>query len=363
MRKIVILGGGPRGLAVALQASLLNYDVTIIDNRFLSTWSFPNMISNIQMRSPISFDLTTLNSNLKTFSLSNYLGYNLNFENLEEVESSNIFCNRAEFVNYLKYIISFLKASKVKFILDNVTLITSNSIVTKSKKTLEFDYLIIATGKNTQTCKCPSFLKENHLNINSIYNTDWNKKEVYVVGDGQQSAEYINYLNSQNALITWVIKKEPKVSQYPVPSFKDWGHQTAFGNSYLNQTQHKLNYLENVKNWGPSITPYIYNKIKDIKLEKIVAPSNTKNINTEADFILATGYEQDINILNFSFDYKKDPLNSKLPNIKKDFKLFSQPNIYFTGLLALYYDGPRQGSILSSANTAKTIMESIQNNA
>lgn len=362
MRRIVILGGGPRGLAVALQASLLKYDVTIVDERFLSTWSFPNMVSNLQMRSPISFDLTTLNSNLKDYSLSQYLGHNLNFESLEQVECNKIFCRRQDFLNYLKYIMSILKTNKVKFILDSVLLVNKNSVNTKSNKHIEFDYLVIATGKNTQTQKCPAFLKANYLDTNSIYNTDWNSKKVYVVGDGQQSAEYVNYLNSQNANINWIMRKEPKVSQYPVPSFKEWGCQTSFGEFYINQTNNKQMYLQNVKQWGPSITPYIYEKIKDINFKKLINPLDTKDIDTTANFILATGYEQNINLLKFSFDFKKDPLNSKLPYIKKDFQLYSQSNVYFTGLLSLHYDGPRQGSILSSANTAKTIMESIQTN-
>ncbi len=364
MKHIVILGGGPRGLAVALQAALSNYQVSIIDTHFLSTWSFPNMVDNLQMRSPKSFDITTLNPNLYNYSLSKFLNIPIQTKCLTDVENINIFCSRINFYNYLQYVIKILKQLNVRFITTKINTINTHNLITEKNSIINFDALVIATGRLTQTVKTPSFLKNQNVTIENIYNTDWNNKEVYIVGDGQQSAEYVNYLCSQKAKVTWLIKKDPIVSQYPVPSHKEWGVQSAFSNFYKDQyTQSEKNiYLENVKKWGPSITPYINNLISKYSINVLKDIKTTKELNIYNPFILATGYEQDIDLLNFSFNLKRDKYNNKLPSISKHFQSTSNPNIYFTGLLALRYDGPRQGSILSSANTAKTILNSIENN-
>lgn len=361
MHKIIIIGGGPRGLAVALRASMhSNLQVTIIDKSFLSTWSSNNMISNLQMRSPISFDLTSLCPDIEEYSLANYLKIPIRVTTLKELEEVDSFCHRDEFKSYLEGIITILKNRNVIF-LKNKALKISELNVTTENQILSYDSLIIATGKGTQDIKCPAFLQNIGLITQDIYNYDWFNKDVNVIGDGQQSAEFIDYLNQQHANITWIVKHNPIVSQYPIPSYKEWGSQSGFSNFYKDQSLNKDEYLHNIKQWGPSITPYIYKKIKDIRLNKIINPQSTKNINTQAPFILATGSIQNINLLNFTFNIKKDKNNGCLPSIKNNFQSESHPNIYFTGLLSLRYDGPRQGSIMSSGPTAQTIINTINN--
>jgi lysine/ornithine N-monooxygenase len=362
MHELVILGGGPRGLAIALRAiQQSNLNITIIDESFLSTWSTDNMISDVQMRSPISFDLTSLCPDLSEYSLPKYLNIPITVNSLKDLEEINIFCHRHEFKSYLKYIIKILKSNNVRFIKDRILRINPNTVGT-AKKDIVFDSLVVATGKGTQYIKRPAFLQNTGFVTADVYNNDWFNKEVNVIGNGQQSAEYVDYLYSQHAKITWIVKKEIKVSQYPIPSYTEWGSQSGFSSFYKDQALNKQQYLSNIKQWGATITPYIYNKIKDIPINKIINPKTTANLNSQAPFILATGAAQDLDLLNINFNLKRDITNNCLPAIKTNFQSESHPNIYFTGLLSLKYDGPRQGSIMSSAPTAKIIINSIIKN-
>jgi hypothetical protein len=363
MKKILIIGAGPRGLSVALQACFLNYDITIIDPTPLSTWSIPNIIDNIYMRSPITFDLTTFNSNLRKFSLSNFLKKDINSFTQQEVEETSLFCSRIEFKSYLDFIVLYLQKQNVKFYKEHVNTIHLNKVVSSSNTELFYDYLIIATGSQTQELKIPCYLnKKNIILPNQIFNNNWKDKEIYVLGSGQQSAEYVYYLKSKKAVPIWIQKHRPIISQYPVPSFKEWGSQSALGNFYSTQIFNKDLYLKQVKEWGPSITPYINNKLKKFNYITIKDPKTTQDLNLDIPFVIATGYTQNIDKLQFNFNLEKDKSNNCLPNITKDFQSTSNSNIYFTGLLASRYDGPRQGSIISASLTSEKILNSINAN-
>lgn len=363
MKRIVIIGAGPRGLAVALQASLLNkYEIIIIDKEPLSTWSYPKMLPDVEMRSPITFDLTTFIPSLNPYSLASFLDKKIIANTQQQVEYNTTFCNRKEFRQYLNFIIDTLKSKGVIFSRENVNRISHNKILT-SNNIITYDYLVVATGRKSQEALCPNYLNNlNRLSIEDSFNIDWFNKSIYVIGSGQQAAELTYYLGSNKANVTWVQKHLPKIEQYPVPTIKQWGQQSALGDFYSNYIINKDEYLKNVKLWGPSITPSIYKKLKTITYKTLFNPSSTAELDTEAYFILATGFNQKVELLNFDFDIKRDKYTEKLPAIQKDFQSISHPNIYFTGLLTLRYDGPRQGSIISAAITAQTILNSINNN-
>ena len=360
MKHLVIIGAGPRGLAVALRATMYSQiKVTIVDNEPLSTWTFPRMLSDIQMRSPITFDLTTFYPDLQQYSLSSFLGYKPSAFTQKEVEDSNIFCYRKDFVRYLTYIVEELKKKGVRFAKHFVTNVTETSVEC-SNLHINYDYLVMATGRVTQKPKLPSYLRNKELiSLHNLHDYSWLNKPINILGSGQQSAELVEFLSRQKAKVTWIQKHDPKVKQYPVPSCNDWGLRTALGPYYSRTSINKPLYLKRVKEWGPSITPHINNILMTRKYKVLTNPSSTKDINLDAGFILASGFNPDIELLAHSFNIARNIYDPNLPEINKDFKSSSHSNIYFTGLLALRYDGPRQGSIISSASTAKTIMDSI----
>lgn len=361
MKNLVIIGSGPRGLAVALKACLYKdkFNIYVVDKEPTSTWKFPNMLSNMEMRSPITFDLTTFQEQLKEYSLAKFLNKEVKDNTQIEVENNTNFCKREEFIEYLKYIISILVKEGVKFIKREVKIIDNNFISTEIEN-IYYDYLVIATGKVSQEEKCPSFLKEKSLiSTNDLFDIDWKDKIISVIGSGQQSAEVVEYLCSQKASVFWVQKEKPIVNQYPVPSYKEWGIASALGPYYSKTSLNRFEYLMKVKQWGPSITPYINNLLITHKYTNIINPSSTSDLHISDYFLLATGFTQDINLLNINFNIKKNINNNKLPDIVNAFQSSSHPNIYFTGTLAIQFDGPRQGSIISSGITAHTIILSI----
>ena len=361
MKHLVIVGAGPRGLAVALRALTYKdkFKISIVDPNPMSTWKFPNMLPEMEMRSPITFDLVTFQKDLQQYSLARFLKKEVVAETQRDVEFNNEFCRRKEFVNYLKSIIVLLKREGVNFI-PRRTLEISTTFITTDKGDLHYDYLILAAGKATQNIKCPNYLKgKNLLTTDCLFDCSWFRKTVNVVGSGQQSAEVVEYLASQGARVFWLQKHTPKVHQYPIPSFREWGVASALGPFYSKTATNRSKYLQDVKAWGPSITPYINNLLKQRKYTVIKNPGSTNNIDMNGQFFLATGYKNEIGLLPTTFNIKKNRNNTCLPDIVNSFQSSSNPNIYFTGSLASHFDGPRQGSIISSGLTAHTILLSI----
>ena len=358
MKHIVIIGAGPRGLAVALRASLYNYKVTIVDDAPMSTWTFPYMLPDMQMRSPITFDLVTYCPDLKDYSLTSFLNYKVKADSQEEIEACTTYCRRQDFINYLTYIIKILKQRGVVFAKHNACTITKTEVQC-GNLSIPYDYLVVAAGRKVQEAKRPVYLNDAKLiSIADLPERQWKSKGINVVGSGQQAAEIVNYLCEQKADVTWLQKHKPKVSQYPVPSYSEWGVRSALSN-YYTVCPNKLSYLTRVKAWAPSITPYIAERLKTCRYKVLDNPQSTKDINTDYEFILAAGSNNEVELLNFDFNIDKNLLNPKLPRLTNNFQSTNNPNIFFTGLLAVMCNGPRQGSIISSGDTAKTILDSI----
>ncbi len=376
MKNIIIIGAGPRGLAIALQLAYYqkynNYNCYIIDPNPINTWTYPNIIENITMRSPISFDLTTYIEELQEFSLSKFLGYSLPFsDNQQTIEECKISLNRTQFLFYLNNISKYIEAAgiKTKIIREKVISIRTNVVRTIGGR-YEADKIIVALG-NRGEYKIPNWVKKTDLRnkLIPLQNIIKNKpinKTISVIGSGQGAAEIVYSLALDNK-IYWCTNQSIRVSQYPAPSYTEWGIKSALGFYYSTlPVEKKLDYLKQVKEWQPSITPYINSLLELPQIKQnitVINPRDTTDLQEVFDnsdyAILATGEEIDLNNFPFDITLERDINNNSFPKLEKGFKSVSHPHISFTGSIAALYDGPRQNSIISSSITAKEILDNL----
>lgn len=372
MKNILIVGGGPRALAVALYASQFSsIHTTIFDSSPLSSWLAPNIIPDIAMRSPLSFDLTTFIPQLVKYSLIQYMGMPaLTKVDQYYIEAYPHYPNRTTFYNYLIEIMSQLKdKGTCTWVKSNVKEIGDNYVITEVDEIFPGEAIVYAGGNKYSKHKVPnwikqSLLKDKVLPLKEIIDQD-NKGSFVVVGSGQGAAEITHYLAAQELEVYWCVNKEPKVTQYPAPAFTEWGYKSALGNYFRSiPTVLRPNYIKEVKAWQPSITPYISNKLAQVKFTKF-NPTSTKDIETIFNkvehVVLASGTEPQVNLIPFNpnVNIQVNGAMPTFPKLTKGFRSVSTPSIYFTGVFAAPYDGPRQASIISAALTAKEIVETL----
>lgn len=370
---ISIIGGGPRGLSVALYALSRNLTVELFDPKPLSSWHTQNIISNILMRSPVSFDLVNFLPELSQFSLAKYLGYAVDYTSMsqKDVELCDIEVDRNKFYSYLEHIFKYLLSQKnFKYYSKRITNISQN-FIRSNRNEYAYRNLVLSSGNYLNRIKYPSWIDYNNLSkkivsLNSIKHIS--NCKILVVGSGQGAAEAVQYLASYNE-VSWVVKKLPLVTKYPVPDYKYWGVKSALSNyysNYLKTWNSKLNYLSKIKKWQPSITPKIKSELDRLDYELIQINSNVDllKVNSDYDFVICiTGYQLNYSLIRKLFDSNFLPIkHSYIPNtldITNNFKVRNLDKVYVTGNLALSYDGPRQGSLISSGITSKTIVEDI----
>jgi len=342
MFDVVIVGAGPRGLAVALECLKNNLQFTIVDPYPLKTWRELGWYS-FQMRSPLSFDLVD-NPNSE-YSLKSFI-------NKKYPEATEDFIYRDQFTEYLESILEIVKPNLIE---EKVTAIYGDHVVTNNNK-IYGNKIVLAFGSLTK--------KQNYFYQDKIISPDKIKDKsglnLLVIGSGQGAAEYVSYF-AQNNKVTWAIKHTPRIYQYPIPDEKIWGLKDCFGSHFKKLSiKNKLLFLKQVKKWQPSITPYVY--------EKMLAVQNNfsyfKNRNLEDFHKLVERSDYILLALGNEFILSKFPLkislqtlnhNPNLPLLVQGFKS-SVSSIRFTGLAAGFYDGLRQGSIGSAAATAQEII-------
>lgn len=369
---ITIIGAGPRGLSTALYALHKGHTVNLIDPDPLHTWNTNYIISNLQMRSPVTFDLVTYIEELQDFSLANFLNIPYTFTSKQcIIEFNNIKVSRSHFSSYLQFILKKI-TSKINLIKKKVIDVIENNVYLNDSTIIKSDAVVFCIGY-TGKLNIPKWLNSTNLSKSIIsLNTILSNKNIYkdkkwlVIGSGQGAAEITEYLCNLNGYVNWVTNNPIKVYQYPAPDIKLWGKKSALGDYYrsLNNSIDKVNYLKKVKKWQPSITPYIDHKLKQVNNKyKILHLNNyTDILNLEFDYIvLATGLNPSIASLPTSIKIPSNSFNTIFPNITQGFKL-NVPNCdwYVSGILATFYDGPRQHSLISSGLTAKEIINNIE---
>lgn len=365
--KIAIVGCGPRGLSAALY--ILSYidevSIDIYDPDCLKTWSFPNLLDDIRMRSPITFDLVTNDPDMYRFSLSKFMNINLkplplNQSSLEALDHP---VDRKSFIEYLHYIKDFLIKSGVNFIKE-----TAHTITAFSVNNNKYDAVILSMGSSTKRVY-PNWLRDEEVKylVKPLSEShDIKNENILVVGSGQSAAEYVAYFSSNN-IVHWMCNKELKIHNYPAPSYTEWKEHSALGKVFLNlkTKQEKKNYLRDVKQWGPSITPHTYSEIKYNKTSiRNLSYEGSRDIkayianNNISCILVAIGGQPDITRAPIGSAVLSE-VNPYLPKVYPGYKMSN--GIYVTGLIALDYGGPRQGSLVSTGDTSKEIALDIKN--
>lgn len=348
--KLTIIGGGPRGLSVAILAIKAGLEVELIDNHPINTWDTHNHILDFKMRSPSSFDLVTGLEQLQDWSLNRYL-------KIEE----DTFATRRQFEGYLKHCLNRLKRyKKFNWIQDSVVMLDekTNRLLLQFRGVHKYDNLVVATGysKQTQIQWINSSIYESKLrNDRFLIKNDLQDNKLLVVGSGQGAAELASYLCRRNE-VTWLINKHYSVNQYPIPSADNWGHKSCFSDYYFTlSVEQKKQYLAEVKQFTPTITPEIAHKVKRVNVQLIQKVDMDLN---QFDYIFnKTGYNTSFKE-SLLMNLAEDVNFSGFLALTDQFKCVDYP-IYVTGVLATHVGGPSQGSVFSSGKTAHTIIEDI----
>jgi hypothetical protein len=344
-KTLLIAGGGPRGLACAIEAIGKFSSIYIIDSAPTDSWNSLSTVANFELRSPVSFDLVTYSLTKRDWSLSTFLyKEDIFFTTQRDIEKDSRRVNRAEFYNYICWIKKKLQDNNVQFIYTNLLSIDNSTAHTQSGD-IKFDYLILALGSKEK--QVPSnLLKYKRIDNKDLIENEY--KSLLIIGSGQGAYDIASYLYNKGVRVGLYITKDAKINQYPIPDYSLWKARTALGPycSTLVSTVSKQRYIDSVKSWGPSITPNNQHLLLDIPIYKNI---NVTEIINKYDnrFVSRVGVTP-INILNI-----------KQTDINRNFRLLDT-NIFVSGPLTTLYDGPRSNSIISSSKCAVQIIKEIE---
>lgn len=364
-RKVIIIGGGPRGIAVAIEGKYRGYECVLVDSSYpMSSWD--DAAPNLVMRSPLSFDLVYPGApTWGEYSLIRYVHPGSNepqwgnsTDSMQrEMEYMEERCSRDTFIQYGKYCLEELGVPVIR---DRVRMVGSTWVRTANDY-MEADLVVVAVGLSPIT-SIPEW-------IGPVSHKLVTTKEVIgglplgtytVVGNGQSGAEYCEYLARMGHRVYWLVNSVPKVTQYPAPSYADWGMRSALSSYYrtIPTTTMKEEYLRQIKAWQPSITPHIHSLMQKHgdAITTLQGPGSREGQSSwetlqrkVTGVLLCTGNKPAI------VDYGEPPHREGGRLVLNSFR--ASNGVYHTGLLALGYDGPRQASVISAGITAKEIFD------
>jgi lysine/ornithine N-monooxygenase len=358
---LIVIGIGPRGLGLILRAVKEGVPIIGIDPNPLATWKPPNMIEDMYMRSPITFDLVTFQEDLKDYSLANYVNQEPIVGNQREIESNTTIVHRKTFISYLNDIWNDLK-SRINYIPEKVISIEPNRVTLSNNDRID-GTIVSATGSNSRP-NIPiwsrRYLTEGRtMEYKRFISKDIPlKSHIGVIGSGQNAAEVAYSLAYKGYRVTILMKHKPKIERYPLPTYKQWKVKSGLGDYFRKLSlEDRKKYLKDIKLWQPSITPYIEDKLTQIGVNRyqVNKVSDLERLSPIDYFILCAGSKTDINNLPLAFNENVYPELPNQPYLSQGF--ISKNDIYYTGSLAKGYDGPRQGSLISIGITSKEIID------
>ena len=361
-RKALIIGAGPRGIAIAIEAKHRGYDCVFIDRNPMGSWddAAPNMV----MRSPLSFDLVYPGA--ATWNTSSLIRYTQP-GSVEPVwggclqkglEYMSERCTRDVFIAYAKHCLQELDVPVIR---DRVVKVSKTGVRTAGGGHVEGDLVVVATGLSPIT-EVPAWVTPvSHKLITSREVIDEAPIGTYaVVGNGQSGAEYCELLARQGNKVYWLVNGVPRVTQYPAPTYTDWGLRSALSGYYrtIPTQEMKQEYLMQIKAWQPSITPHISTLMQQhgSSITVLDGPGTREGYTSwetlqrkVTGVLLCTGNKPAL------IDYVEEPIRLSGRLVLDRFR--ASNGVYHTGLLAIGYDGPRQASFISAGLTAKEIID------
>jgi lysine/ornithine N-monooxygenase len=365
---IGIVGAGPRALSIAIYAQHMGKKVYLIDPEPLSTWKLPNILPKVVMRSPKSFDLVSfMPEEFDSWRLDTYQGLPYKYESQQEIEACPCLVNREEFIEYLYHSFNRLISRGITHIPKSAIGIGKDWIRLSDKSILHVDAVVVAIGSSSSP-KVPNWIsKTDHyqklISKKELIELEELSKTYMVVGSGQAAGEYVSHL-ATTSKVYWITNKDYRVDQYPAPTYKEWGPKSALGSyyrSFYGDSSLEESYLKSIKAWQPSITPHLRAELED-KKDRIVelrleSVRDVDQVIDQVDHILiATGFKTSLSSNPLFNDIQRLPNDPNYP-LLSSFR--STSGIYFTGQLAIRFDGPRQASMISAALTAKEILEDM----
>ena len=360
---VTIIGAGPRGLSTAIIALSQGKEVTLIDPEPFSTWQVPQALPDFEMRSPLTFDLVTgAGEALQSYSFAQFLNRDIPYSaDQRTVEACSIRATRAQFADYLQDVFNRLKP-QITYLKEPVTLIKANRVVTSSQ-TVKSDKIVIALGRALEEARCPDWVAKSQYQTRVIDDETLlnpSPGRYLVIGSGQQAAERLLYLHAQGCEVALASHQNWTPYEYPVPDYRIWYHQSALGPYYqhLKGPSAKRRYLGRVKAWQPTVSPMVYQALSQIQYPSFWVDSTEQLqdwLGAEGRIVLASGRVFRFDQLPLDYDVKASLVNTQWPELTR-FRLPEIPSICFTGIAALAYGGPTQGSLISAARTAKELL-------
>jgi len=372
---LCILGAGPRGLAVALQAVNQGIQTFLIDPDPGHSWTPPQTISQFTMRSPITFDLVLGQPELARDSLAFFVGErtwedpNIDLS-LAQLEMDPRRCNREVFYMYLQAVIQRLnQAPNLTLIRATPTIITPTCVeVLNNGEPVKINYkgLVIALGTTLSDPIEPAWAKQSQLRNIKRSPGDAESltgERVVIIGNGQNAAEYASFLGARNE-VRLLCLRNWRVTMYPGPVTADWGAKGIFSSYYrgLLSAADRADYLKAVSNWQPSVTPEVDEELKHRNVQVLLSTDEVCNDTIEwatAYFPMA-GSRVGLQNIPTGIRIPRSTFNPDWPALRRGFSLSNRPNWFFTGVSAIDYDGPRQASLFSAAATAKEIIHAYR---
>jgi hypothetical protein len=346
---IGIVGAGPRGFAITLEALWRGYRVTLFDPSPFSSWDGRDLVPDLFMRSPLTFDCTTGSPHLSEYSLETFLlGKKAPLDlSQRDIESYPINPSREQFKAYGEFLFKEV-SPHIEWIAERVTRLERNEIATR-RGVVGVDRAIYAGGCPPSIMIPPWVNASRVISLRSVLTTPPDGS-IAVVGGGQAGAELYAYLLSLGCDALWFTKRVPRCDPYPVPSYRVWGIETALGGFYKTlPISRRGAYLQAVKAWQPSITPRMYREVEGRSL-----PLSPDLINKCEWVVFCKGLEPDME-RSLIAGVRSHPLNYKMPDLAPGF--LASNGVHVSGIFASLYDGPRQGSIISAALTAREILD------
>jgi hypothetical protein len=266
-------------------------------------------------------------------------------------------CRRDIFIEYGKYCLEQLDVPVIR---DRVRMVGSTWVRTGNNY-MEADVVVVAVGLSPITTVPEWIAPVSHKLVTPREVIGGLPHGAYaVVGNGQSGAEYCEYLARMGHRVYWIINGIPKVTQYPAPSYADWGMRSALSRYYrtIPTNSMKEEYLRQIKAWQPSITPHIHSLMQEHggAITTLQGPGSREGQSSWEilqrkvnGVLLCTGNKPAM------VDYGEPPHRVGGRLVLNNF--MASNGVYHTGLLALGYDGPRQASVISAGITAKEIFD------